>query len=111
MKMKKIHHHLFLCVAILSQLPVLTACKSDDADSPATEPVATETINIDIILPDDVKAVWQPAIIVSIRRETNTRSNDFTMKESFFSISDFIICTTFMFTSSNNTEFLTPCAH
>jgi glycosylphosphatidylinositol transamidase (GPIT) subunit GPI8/ABC-type branched-subunit amino acid transport system substrate-binding protein len=64
--MKKIYQHLFLYVAILSQLPVLTACKSDDADSSTTEPVATETINVDIILPNDVKAVWQPAINMAV---------------------------------------------
>lgn len=61
--MKKTYHYIVLSVAVLSQLLFFTACNSDESDTNVpSEPSVVETLNVDFILPPDIKASWQPAI-------------------------------------------------
>ena len=50
------------CQILLST--VLTACSSDnDSSTPApVETAIVETLNVDVIMPVDVRSMWQPSI-------------------------------------------------
>ena len=66
--MKKTYHHIrpLLCVAFAAQLLLLSACKSDDEPGGLSEPSVVDTLNIDIILPADIRTSLQPAIELAV---------------------------------------------
>lgn len=52
---------------LLMTVLLFTSCESDDDNgTTTTEPVTVETINVDIIVPNDVKSLWQPAVDLAI---------------------------------------------
>lgn len=67
------------CVAILLQLlllPLLAACTSDDTSVlPTTSSQSVETLNVDVILPQEVQKEWQPVITLALENIEEAQKN------------------------------------